>query len=170
MLIFTQKSETVLKAFKRYVGTLVHVTAWYDGDVWKSGHPSRRSIQLVRDMHSHAQRNANSPQKKANCDKASINECGQSLTNDRPMLPSILKDSLTLPTCPYAKFRRNVPGTTRSSNANNDDDYLYFNQYDMVETQFAFVGIIILFPRKFGFNYISDDDLRGFIHFWRCIG
>ena len=158
-----------MKAFKRYVGTLVHVTAWYCGDVWKSGHPARRSIQLVRDMHSHGQRIANSPKKKSEVHSASIAQCGECLTTNQPMLSSIIEDSKLISTCPYAKQRRSVPKVTSTPIAENED-YVYFNQYDMFETQFAFVGIVILFPHKFGFHYIKDDDLRGFIHFWRCIG
>ena len=50
------------------------------------------------------------------------------------------------------------------------EEYMFFNQYDMVETQFAFVGVALLFPLKFGAYGTTDDDLRGFIHFWRCIG
>jgi hypothetical protein len=40
----------------------------------------------------------------------------------------------------------------------------------MADSQFAFVGVLVLFPHKFGATYASDDELRGFIHFWRCIG
>jgi len=50
------------------------------------------------------------------------------------------------------------------------EDYMFFNQFDMVETQFAFVGVVLLFPQKFGAYSTTDADLQGFIHFWRCIG
>ena len=48
--------------------------------------------------------------------------------------------------------------------------YLYMNQFDMVQTQFAFVGLVILYPQKFGSVDATDQDLEGFIHFWKCIG
>lgn len=161
-LIFTRKSETVAKSFKRYIGTLVHVTAWYFGDVWQTDHPARRSIQMVRSMHDHVARTTNHPEKRPLVDKANISECGPLFTEDRPMLDSIHKDArANIGSCPFAAADRR---------RDEKSQYLYFNQFDMADTQFAFVGVLLLFPRQFGAMFINDDDLRGFIHFWRCIG
>lgn len=43
------------------------------------------------------------------------------------------------------------------------------NQADMAATQFAFMGMIVLYPREFGV-YASDEDIEAFCHTWRCIG
>ena len=40
----------------------------------------------------------------------------------------------------------------------------------MIGTQFAFVAMIVLYPQKFGLARATDEELEGFIHFWRCIG
>ena len=147
-----------MKSFKRYISTLVHITSWYFGDVWQKDHPSRRSIQMVRSMHDHAARITNHPEKKPIVNSIGIEECGQ-LFEDRPMLGAIQQDVQQLSSCPYAHLK-----------TDDKSDYIYFNQFIMAETQFAFVGVVVLFPRKFGIMYYDDEDLRGFIHFWRCIG
>lgn len=162
-LIFTQKSETVMKSFKRYVGTVVHVTAWYFGDVWQKDHPARQSIQMVRHMHDHGSRQMNHPERHKLVDDAGIAECGAPF-KDPSMLPSLHKDTRSLSGCPYASKRK------RPTRDLQEEPYLYFNQFDMADSQFAFVGVLVLFPHKFGATYASDDDLKGFIHFWRCIG
>lgn len=43
------------------------------------------------------------------------------------------------------------------------------SQATLALTQFGFMGFSLLFPEKFGV-IINDDDLEGFIHFWRTIG
>lgn len=162
-LIFTQKSETVFKSFKRYVGTVVHVTSWYYGDVWQKDHPARRSIQKVRTMHSHANRRVNDPEIRTRVDGSGMAQCGDPF--DEPsMLSSLQKDAESLTGCPYIGLRR------KPAMKEEDEPYLYFNQFDMADSQFAFVGVLVLFPHKFGAPYASEDELRGFIHFWRCIG
>jgi len=148
-----------MKSFKRYISTLVHITCWYFGDVWQKDHPSRRSIQMVRSMHDHAARITNHPEKKPLVNRTGLTECGQLFTQDRPMTEAIKQDFQQLSSCPYARNK-----------TDGNSDYIYFSQYDMAETQFAFVGVVVLFPRKFGIMYSNDEDLRGFIHFWRCIG
>ncbi|KZS17092.1 uncharacterized protein LOC116922918 [Daphnia magna] len=162
-LIFTQKSETVLKSFKRYIGTVVHVTAWYFGDVWQKDHPARRSIQMVRSMHDHASNQMNQPDRRRQVDNTAMADCGKPF-DDPPMLASLQKDAEKLAGCPYVGLRR------QPANNDQEEPYVYFNQFDMADSQFAFVGVLVLFPHKFGATYASDDDLSGFIHFWRCIG
>lgn len=43
------------------------------------------------------------------------------------------------------------------------------NQSDMAATQFAFMGLILLYPDEFGIH-ISDEDMTAFCHLWRGIG
>ena len=40
----------------------------------------------------------------------------------------------------------------------------------MSGTQFAFMGLVILHPEKFGISRATDKELEGFVHMWRCIG
>jgi len=43
------------------------------------------------------------------------------------------------------------------------------NQADMAATQFAFLGMVLLYPHELGI-YASDEDMEAFCHTWRCIG
>ena len=44
-----------------------------------------------------------------------------------------------------------------------------FTQADMAATQFAFMGMFLLYPHKFGVS-ATDEDLMAFCHVWRGIG
>ena len=52
-LIFTQQSDTPMKALQRYVHTFLHVALWHTGNVWDSKDRAHKSVQNVRKMHSH---------------------------------------------------------------------------------------------------------------------
>jgi hypothetical protein len=114
-------------------------------------------------MHDHASRQINHPDRRQQVDNTAMAECGQPF-DDPSMLPSLQMDTQKLAGCPYVELRR------QADSKNQEDPYVYFNQFDMADSQFAFVGVLVLFPHKFGATYASDDELRGFIHFWRCIG
>lgn len=40
----------------------------------------------------------------------------------------------------------------------------------MSGTQFAFIGLIVLYPEKFGMKRATKKEMEGFVHMWRCIG
>lgn len=46
---------------------------------------------------------------------------------------------------------------------------IHGSQFAMGMTQFAFIGIITLFPKKLAIDW-TKRDMECFIHFWRCIG
>ncbi|KAJ6223328.1 hypothetical protein RDWZM_001873 [Blomia tropicalis] len=43
------------------------------------------------------------------------------------------------------------------------------SQRDMTLTQFAFIGLIVMYPKEMGFSSRTED-LDRLIYFWRCIG
>ncbi|XP_077530749.1 uncharacterized protein LOC144142837 isoform X1 [Haemaphysalis longicornis] len=45
----------------------------------------------------------------------------------------------------------------------------YLSQLDMAVTQFAFIGLVVLYPRQLGL-FLTDSDLECVLHFWRCVG
>ncbi|KAH6924846.1 hypothetical protein HPB50_025723 [Hyalomma asiaticum] len=45
----------------------------------------------------------------------------------------------------------------------------YLSQLDMAVTQFAFVGLVVLYPRQLGL-FLSEPELECVLHFWRCVG
>lgn len=47
-------------------------------------------------------------------------------------------------------------------------DPLFISQYDMMLTQFALMGFLVLIPEKFG--VCNDEDSVAILHFWRFVG
>lgn len=56
------------------------------------------------------------------------------------------------------------------SNQILDKDHLWCSQFDMVLTQWAFIGPLVLFPQKCGLHKCSDKDLELVIYLWRILG
>ncbi|EFN67112.1 hypothetical protein EAG_12674, partial [Camponotus floridanus] len=76
-----------------------------------------------------------------------------------PMFQTIAKDFAD--TCPLAKSRQ-CPYTMSKMKG--------LNQGDMSGTQFACMGLIVLYPEQFGIYNVSDEDLEAFCHLWRGLG
>ena len=112
----------------------------------------------------------NSSNHRSTVDRIDINTCGQRFFDtDTAFLTSIDSDTQDILECPYVSKRTEFRSFRVQSRV-TQHLVQYFNQFDMAEIQFHFVGVLILKPHKFGAVYVSDDDLSGFIHFWRCIG
>jgi len=108
VLSFTKKSHTPVLAFRRYLGTLLHIIRWYeDFDQMKA------SLKTVRLQH----RNA------------------------------------------AAKF-----GQARGSG------HIGISQFDMVVTQWGFIGPLLLFPRKLGISDCDSEGLEGMVHMMYLVG
>ena len=45
-----------------------------------------------------------------------------------------------------------------------------FTQFDMCLVLVAFFGTFLIYPEMYGCNRPSDEELSGFIHFWRVLG
>lgn len=62
----------------------------------------------------------------------------------------------------------------QTSQSQNKDrklgEELAISQRDMVLTQFAFIGLIVMYPSKFGIHKNVDKTLERLIYFWRVIG
>lgn len=161
-LIFTGKSETPKKAYRRYIATTVHVMSWYRGNVWREGSRARESLRRVRNYHSDAALTMNSPMVKPLVDQVGIAQCGPRVDGGKPLRYAMERDLGAINNCPHV-----LPDQLNWSPSSST---LYLNQYDMIGTQFAFVAMIVLYPQKFGLARATDEELEGFIHFWRCIG
>ena len=75
-----------------------------------------------------------------------------------PILGKVTKDFAD--TCPMAKSQQCPYTMIRTKN---------LNQGDMTGTLFSCMGLIVLYPEKFGI-YASDEDLEAFCHLWRGLG
>ncbi len=64
---------------------------------------------------------------------------------------------------------RGMHRNAASSMNTQDDQRLYFSQYDMGLVQCGFMGAMMLSREQFGIK-CSTSEIQDFLHFWRCIG
>ena len=100
-LIFTGKSETPRKSYRRYISTAMHVMSWYGGDIWRSNSQARQSLKMVRQFHSDNAVRVNSPDVQPSVDAVNITDCGQVLDQGRPVNQAIQEDLKSLTHCPF---------------------------------------------------------------------
>lgn len=50
-----------------------------------------------------------------------------------------------------------------------NDKYVWVNQYDMMLTQFAFVGLFLLWPQKCGAHHVTQSERNHIAYFWRLL-
>lgn len=149
-LSITGESDTVAKLFKRYYNTIKHVKQWYEGDIFDRNSDAYKSMLIVRGMHNKVSSRFNDTPKSD--DKA--DGSGQS-QND--------------------SFDKNANETCPLKQDGNDHALaktgVHISKFDLMITQFAFVGLIVLFPKQMGLIEAFDKkDLVSLLHFWRVIG
>nr|CAD7258037.1 unnamed protein product [Timema shepardi] len=145
-LIFTRGSDTPFKAFKRYLSTVTRVKSWYEDDIWSSETRGQRNLQTVRAMHNGVRHRLN---------------LESEMTLKQPLwckLTEELRQDFSS-SCPYSP-------ATRIYSAPRGGNRVFINQADMAVTQFGFVGLMVLYPKRFGAGGASEDDLEAFCHLW----
>jgi len=121
-------------------------------DPWTVGTRAYNDIQTVRRMHRAIRLKL--------CEK-DTEEIEMASKIQNPWCPNretILED---LSSCPYP--------TIENGCINILIKLTGLNQADMAATQFAFIGMILLYPQEFGI-YVSDEDMAAFCHTWRGLG
>ena len=142
----TGKSDSVSKLFRRYYQTLVHVKQWYEGDIFEPGSRAHQSLLIVRGMHNKVSAKLNAAQQTTNTTSGQADD-----PNGSTRLPS-------------GQSRRDV-------NGNFDAQQVHISQYDIMLTQFAFVGFIVTRAKHVGLiKEFTQYDLESLLHFWRVIG
>lgn len=157
-LIFTEKSSTPFTAFSRYLSTVLRVKSWFEHDVWREDSLAYRNLKSVRTVHLGVSKRLNSLSYKSVKDKLTL--IGSDKPIWAPLTNTILQDFQN--GCPYHGFKKVFD--------KKDDHEIMFNQFYMSVTQFGFIGLMVLFPEKFGAAGASDEELEGFIHLWRGLG
>ncbi|XP_043266852.1 uncharacterized protein [Venturia canescens] len=158
-LVLTGKSSDPFTAFQRYLSTGVKVKNWYSSDVWSKDTVGYRDLQTVRKMHAVVR------QRLFDSSLEDIDEASKIHDSWSPARATLLQDirnSCPAPLsgqCPFAytendKFKRPKG----------------MNQGEMSATQCGFVGLVILYPERFGIHRSTDDDLDAFCHLWRSLG
>ncbi|KAK8748019.1 hypothetical protein OTU49_016275 [Cherax quadricarinatus] len=155
-LIYTGRSDTPMKALRRYFSTLLHLITWFTGDVWDPNNSAHKDILFVRSIHCKLSRTFNSSTYKEkvtaiNVTKKGHKEPAKSLNSAiRQDLQRVAEETLPLETA--------------------DTPVIYINQLDMSLTQYAFMGLIVAHPEKLGAGAATEEEIAGLIHFWRGIG
>jgi len=164
-LTFTGKSDTPYKSFKRYLSTVVRVRSWYLDDIWQPGTEGHKNIRVVRAMHEKVRHELHNTKfdevyKKGTLSRSCTFGCkGAAIWS--PLHEMIREDFQG--SCPY-------PRPNQRPFLNYQRNTVFLNQMEMAITQFGFVGLFILFPKKFGAHGVSDEDMNAFVHLWRCLG
>ncbi|XP_012221811.1 uncharacterized protein [Linepithema humile] len=152
VLILSQKSNTPYRAFQRYLSTISRFRNWYTSDPWCPGTQAYRDIQAVRRMHRSMRR------KLCSMDDKTFQETSKVPNSHCPVMGAIATEFAN--TCPRTKNMQ-CPYTMMQMRA--------INQGDMSGTQFACMGLTVLYPEKFGVH-VSEEDLEAFCHLWRGLG
>lgn len=164
-LTFTRKSDTPYKSFRRYLSTVMRIRSWYLDDIWQPGTEGHKNIGVVRAMHEKARREMHNTKfdevyKKGTLSRSCTFGCkGAAIWS--PLHEMIRKDFQG--SCPY-------PRQNQRPFQNYQTNPIFLNQMEMAITQFGFVGLFILFPKKFGAHGVSDEDMNAFLYVWRCLG
>ncbi|PSN45375.1 hypothetical protein C0J52_07532 [Blattella germanica] len=161
-LIYSGKTDTPFKAFKRYLSTMMRVRSWYLDDVWDSQTEGYKNMRVVRALHE----NMRNRMYAADPDELEKRTTLSGASNPTVVLQSPLHEKLRADfegTCPFPNLAKKLSNELhRNRNV--------INQTEMAFTQFGFVGLFILHPSYFGAHGITDEELDGFIYLWRCIG
>nr|BCX71433.1 adult-specific protein A5 [Ischnura senegalensis] len=164
-LIFTGKSGTPFTAFQRYLSTVFRVLSWYQSDVFDEDSEAHKNMAVVRNLHASISRRMN----EANRDdlKSKVTLEGKEIwcTHLETLKKDLNEFNPDCLSCPFLEI---------SSLARNDfteaGKAVYVNQLDLSVTQFGFVALGILYPQQFGVHDATEEDFRGFVHLWRCLG
>lgn len=143
----TGESDSVSKLFKRYYHTVKHVKTWYEGDIFEESSEAHRSLLIVRGMH---------------------NKVSKKLNDN----PEVLAQQSETPQEETKLMEKSKTGGG-GGQIDYDDEAsgVHISEYDIMITQFAFVGFIVLHADKVGLiEDFSRRDLDALLHFWRVIG
>lgn len=164
-LIFTGKSNTPFKSFKRYLSTVIRVRSWYSDDIWDPGTEGHNNIKVVRAMHETVRQEMHRTEPKEFLRRSTLSGNCKFVCKEAaiwsPLHEQICEDFQR--SCSYPSPQQRLRLTSNTSP-------VFVNQMDMAITQFGFVGLFLLFPGKLGAHGISDDDMDSFVYLWRCVG
>lgn len=153
-LMYTGRSDTSSKALRRYVSTINHVITWFSGDVWDANDPAHKDIMQVRQIHQTAARIFNSAKNQEKVDGATVATSGDET-----------------PSCPFNMHaRKDLQGRVGPGVPLETHPTVYISQWDQMFTQYAFMGVLVAHPWRMGAWWVTDEEMEGFIHFWRGAG
>lgn len=150
----TGESDTVAKLFKRYYHTVIRVKEWYEGDIFDERSRAHRALLMVRGMHNKV--------------SSKFNDAHATKANESGSIQSPAHESSNIG-CPNSKTNGLMKAT--GTKTNEEDLGFHISVYDIMITQFAFIGLIVTSGNKVGLIAdFSRKDLDSLLHFWRVIG
>lgn len=125
-MIFTGKSETPEKSYRRYVSTAIHVLSWYHGDIWDPNDKARKNLEKVKTYHEAVAKATNSAKTRNKVDTLDVSACGPPLHGGCPLRQSIQKDlNDAIPDSHYGPF---FHPSYHSFHYSSNSKIPYFNQ------------------------------------------
>lgn len=157
-MIISGKSGTPYLAFKRYLSTVRRVRSWYRSDPWTKGSLAYKDMQAVRKMHLSIRQqlcemSTEEIESASRIENAWCPARSALLEDFRDAIPAMDEEKCLLRKWAASPFRPKP-----------------LNQGEMAATQFAFMGLAILYPDQFGIHYATEEDFDSFCYLWRCIG
>jgi hypothetical protein len=146
VLLRTGESHKRENSITRYLSTVLHIKLWYETDFIQKSTSGAQDVYAVRKMHGAAARGYT----KNVVPTISLNE-------KQKKLLSVLQADL---------------GGLETSEAPweilTDKPKVPMSQWDMVITQFCFLGFVVIHPAMFGFW--NSKGIEGFVHMWAVLG
>ena len=150
VLLRTGESHNKEASLKRYLSTVLHIKLWYESDFIERSASGSQDLYSVRKMHAAAAKNY---------DKAKPPAIPPLTQKQKKIMFAIRKQLESMDTDTEAQLKGIL---------NADDPDMPMSQFDMVITQFCFIGFIILMPQTFGIHDTKGMD--GFVHLWAIFG
>lgn len=157
-LIYTRKSDTPYRAYRRYYATSVVIKSWLETDILTPGTRGNENMRKVFRMHRKVHEDLS---ENPIVDDGVDPRCaifGQTWTT--ATLPSIEKDFECVSPTPAGRI----------ITAQLEHQKTAFNQCYLATTQFGFFGLAVVYPEWFGIHNYSAGDMQDFVHLWRTIG
>ncbi|XP_069679178.1 uncharacterized protein [Periplaneta americana] len=164
-LIFTGKSDTPFKSFRRYLSTVTRVRSWYLDDIWKTDTEGHKNLKTVRAMHEAVRQRLHATSSEDLAVKLTLAGNSSTICSEAAVWSPLNKELQNdfQASCPY-------PGPSQCPFIGFRKSRVFVNQMDMAITQFGFVGLFILYPERLGAHGVTDEDMECFVHLWRCLG
>lgn len=155
-LIFTHATDSPFKCFIRYTSTFKRLKSWYDEDIWANDSEAKKNLRVVRSMHKNLHVSMSSCSEDELKKKILLKNNHE--LSDKFVLYKIVKEEAKK----ASDFTPKIPLDEISKE--------WISQSAMCFVQWAFAGLVVTYPQKFGVHRAKKDDLEAFAHFWRALG
>ncbi|KAG5892497.1 hypothetical protein JTB14_015407 [Gonioctena quinquepunctata] len=188
VLVMTKRTSTPLTAYRRYSETILHMCTWYESDL-KSGSKLWSSVRRVREIHNHVNKlskcRINYQMNQNDLSMTIMGFMGLALVRSEMVgIHHVSEDEWK----GFIHFWRVMgyffgiedrlwSSVRRVREIHNHVNKLskcrinyQMNQNDLSMTIMGFMGLALVRSEMVGIHHVSEDEWKGFIHFWRVMG